>query len=84
MAAQSVLDSPDVPLLVFTFGPLVVEEARDSVTWQVSFRKVARYNVRIPLLLRQMSVSVDLLFPYCSLEVLKCDCSFGRILILFS
>jgi hypothetical protein len=68
-AARSVRDSPGVPLLVFAFGSLMVEEASDSVTRQVSFRKSARWNVRMPLLLGQMSVSVYSLFPHCSLEV---------------
>ena len=51
-AARSVRDSLDVPLLGVAFGPSKVEEASNSMTRQVSFRKSTRRNVYLPLLLR--------------------------------
>lgn len=74
----------DVRPLGVAFGSLMVEEASHSVTRQVSFIQCTRGNVYMPLLLTEMIVSVRAFYPHLSLDILKCVCFFGLVVIFLS
>ena len=74
----------DVRPLGVAFGSLIVEEASDSVARRVSFIQYTRGNVYMPLLLIEMSVFVQDFYPHLSLDVLKCACFFGLVVIFLS